>query len=382
MATLRGKTGYPGVYYREADRVGGKGLERVYYIVFKRGSQYFEEKVGRQYMDNMTPAKASRIRADRIEGRRKSPKELRAEREQARTRIRQRWTFDRIWDEYKSVKTIRGIVTDESRYRKHLSGRMGNKIPIDLTPSVVDRLRSELRKKYAPQTVAHVLALLRRVINFARQRQLCETPAFKIELVKVNNQKTEDLTPKQLRSLLDAIDKAPNRKAAGIMSMALYTGMRKSEILRLKWEDISDKGFITIRAPKGGSDQRIPLNDTAREIIQSQPKTSEYVFPGRDGGRLVNINKEINHIKKAAGLPKKFRPLHGLRHVYASMLASSGQVDMYTLQRLLTHKSPAMTQRYAHLRDEALKKASNLAGEIITMDIGKICDLDDDTSNK
>jgi len=41
----------------------------------------------------------------------------------------------------------------------------------------------------------------------------------------------------------------------------------------------------------------------------------------------------------------------GLRHVYASMLASSGQVDMYTLQKLLTHKSPAMTQRYAHLRD-------------------------------
>jgi integrase len=47
------------------------------------------------------------------------------------------------------------------------------------------------------------------------------------------------------------------------------------------------------------------------------------------------------------------------------MLASSGEVDMYTLQKLLTHKTPQMTQRYAHLRDETLKKASNLAGEII-----------------
>ena len=47
------------------------------------------------------------------------------------------------------------------------------------------------------------------------------------------------------------------------------------------------------------------------------------------------------------------------------MLASSGKVDMYVLQRLLTHKSPMMTQRYAHLRDEALKKASALAGEIV-----------------
>jgi site-specific recombinase XerD len=47
------------------------------------------------------------------------------------------------------------------------------------------------------------------------------------------------------------------------------------------------------------------------------------------------------------------------------MLASSGEVDLYTLQKLLTHKSPQMTQRYAHLRDEALRKASNLAGELI-----------------
>jgi integrase len=53
------------------------------------------------------------------------------------------------------------------------------------------------------------------------------------------------------------------------------------------------------------------------------------------------------------------------------MLASSGQVDMYTLQKLLTHKSPQMTQRYAHLRDETLKKASNLAGNLINKAIAE-----------
>jgi integrase len=79
----------------------------------------------------------------------------------------------------------------------------------------------------------------------------------------------------------------------------------------------------------------------------------------------VNIGKQVAKIRDDAGLPKNFRPLHGLRHVYASMLASSGEVDLYTLQKLLTHKSAQMTQRYAHLRDDALKKASNLAGELI-----------------
>ena len=82
---------------------------------------------------------------------------------------------------------------------------------------------------------------------------------------------------------------------------------------------------------------------------------------------LENCVGEASHKpKEEAGLPKNFRALHGLRHVYASMLASSGQVDMYTLQKLLTHKSPAMTQRYAHLRDDALKGASDLAGDIIS----------------
>ena len=96
------------------------------------------------------------------------------------------------------------------------------------------------------------------------------------------------------------------------------------------------------------------------------PRTSVYVFPGKNGEQRTDINKAVNEIKTAAGLPKDFRPLHGLRHVYASMLASSGKVDMYTLQKLMTHKSPQMTQRYAHLRDDALRNASDLAGDIIT----------------
>ncbi len=73
----RCKTDYPGIFYREAKRIGGKGLERVYYIVFKQDGKVFEEKVGRQYADDMTPARAARIRGERIEGKRQSRQEIR-----------------------------------------------------------------------------------------------------------------------------------------------------------------------------------------------------------------------------------------------------------------------------------------------------------------
>jgi integrase len=290
-----------------------------------------------------------------------------------RISVKQRWTFDRIWDEYKGVKTIKGIRTDESRYQKHLCNQFGNREPTDLVPSDIDQFRAQLLRKYSPQTVAHILSLLRRLVNFARQRNLCDVPSFKIELPRANNEKTEDLTPEQLTRLLEVLNKDPNRTAANMMKLALFNGMRRGEMLRLKWSDIdNNRGFILIRGPKGGQDQKIPLNNAAREIFEEQPKISEYVFPGRNGKQRVDITKEVNRIKKTAGLPKDFQPLHGLRHVFASMLASSGQVDMYTLQKLLTHKSPIMTQRYAHLRDEALKKASNLAGEIVAQNINSV----------
>jgi len=143
--------------------------------------------------------------------------------------------------------------------------------------------------------------------------------------------------------------------------------LRRGEMFKLKWEDIKiEQGFSHIRDPKGGPDELVPLNDAARELLESHPKTeSLFVFPGRYGERRVSAQAGVNKIKNRAGLPKDFRPLHGLRHAYASMIASSGEVDLYTLQKLLTHKDPRMTQRYAHLRDEALKQASEVAGNII-----------------
>ncbi len=152
-----------------------------------------------------------------------------------------------------------------------------------------------------------------------------------------------------------------------MMKMALATGMRRGELFRLQWEDIDlHRGFIRITESKGGKAMEIPLNDATRHLLEGVARTSKYVFPGENGGQRVSAAKASKRIRDRAGLPKSFRPMHGLRHVFASQLASSGQVDLYVLQRLLTHKSPVMTQRYAHLRDATLQAASALGGDILT----------------
>jgi len=152
------------------------------------------------------------------------------------------------------------------------------------------------------------------------------------------------------------LDESTDVEAKAIMRLALYTGMRRGEMFKLKWKDIDfQRGFINIRNPKGGVSQKIPLNEQARQVLENHPRTAENVFVRPDGEPFTDIRRRVNPIKEAAGIPGDFRALHGLRHTYASMLASSGKVDLYTL----------MTHRYAHLRDEALRNASTLAGQII-----------------
>jgi integrase len=360
----RFKTDYPGVYYIEGTSSATRKREKIFYVYYWKDGKKIEEKAGRQIEDAMTPARADRIRAERIEGKSLSNKEQREEKK--REKEIQEWTIKRLWEAYLETKPkTRSFRIDDQRFKLHIDPVLGNRELKDLVPLDLDRLRISLLKQKSPQTVKSAMALIKRISNFAKNKRLCPSIDFKIILPKVNNAKTEFLTEEQLKNLLDAIEKDTNPYAGPIMLTALYTGMRKGEILRLGWSDIDfEHGFIHIRGPKGGQDQKIPLNDSTKAVFEKLPRTHDLVFPGLHGER-TGLYHAISEIKKKAELPSDFRPLHGLRHHYASMLASSGKVDMYILQKLLTHKSPIMTQRYAHLHDEALKRASNLAGELV-----------------
>ena len=373
MPTMkRTKTKYEGVSFVVGTSSDDKP-ENIYYIRYRKNGKLIEEKAGRQFLNDMTPARANQIRLDRMRGKELSNEEKReaeATERAAEEATRNRWTVSRLWTEYKaSNPDLKGIVTDENRFARHLEPLFGDKEPPELLPLDLDRLRVKMLKTHKPATVRNAMELLRRIINFGTRKQLCAGLTFTMQMPAVHNERTEDLSPEELERLLDAMDKDHDMQAANFMRMALFTGMRRGELFRLEWRDIDfERGFILLRDPKGGSDQKIPLNAPARELLTHHPRVGEsaYVFPGRGGGKRIDIKKAVNRIKERAELPKDFRACHGLRHVYASMLASSGEVDMFTLQKLMTHKSPAMTQRYAHLRDDALRKASELAGDIVS----------------
>ena len=366
----RFSTKYPGVYYVVGEAVSREGKEKIYYIRYRRGGETIEEKAGHQFKDDMTPAKASRMRSRRIEGE-PSNAERRREEEAKKRAEEARWTIQRLWEEYESTRVASpSLKTDKSRYQKYIKKKFGKKEPKEIFSLDIERIKRGLKGK-SPQTVKHVLNLIDRIINHGVKKGLTEPLSFRIVKPRVDNLKTEDLTKDQLKKLLSAINIDSNHQARTIMLLILVTGLRRGETFRLQKSDLDfERGFIRLRNPKGGKSESIPMNHEAEKILSEYMRLhenpeSDFVFPGRDGRQRVDIRRAVNRIKEKAGLLKDFRPLHGLRHYFASSLASSGEVDLHVLQKLLTHKDSRMTLRYAHLRDEALKKASNVAGQII-----------------
>ncbi|MFH7326671.1 tyrosine-type recombinase/integrase [Desulfurivibrio sp. C05AmB] len=380
----RNPTGKPGVTYR----INEHG-EKIFYVRFKRNGKVIEAKAGGSIKKQMTAAKAATYRALLIAGKESTPQEQREQERAAKDAEQSKPTLARLWEAFKAAKADNKSLRDDLyRWRLHLEPPLANKTPAELVTLDIDRLRSHLlkkvyclqvkrngktvetKKKMAPATVKQVLVLLKRIINHAVKRGLCppvDPSRLHFELPKINNEKTEDLSPEELARLLEAIDNAKDWRAAGVLRLAMLTGMRRGELLALRWEHIDlERGFLRIVEPKGGRDASIPLNAAARRVLAELPRTeSPFLFPGRGGNRASDLKKPIQAIKKAAGLPADFRPCHGLRHFFASSLASSGQVDLYTLQRLLTHKSAAMTARYAHLRDEALQAAAGVMDDLL-----------------
>jgi integrase len=364
MTITRNTTKYPGIFY-----IISKEDDKIYYIRYYRGTKRIEEKVGRGSY-GMTAAKANIIKTQRIQGKALSNQEKRDEQERKKQEKDAIWTINRLWERYLSTHRTKSIDICKARFGKHVAPVFGDKEPKDIIQLDITDFKSDLEKKgLKPGSVRKVMELLRRVINFGKNNQLISDIDYKIKLEKVKDQKTEYLTDEQFQMLWHAIETDHNRDAANFMKMVIFTGMRRGELFKLQKSHVNwQTRFISIYDPKGEESEEIPMNDLASDILKEQAEIypeSDYFFPGLNGKRRTTNKRGVNRIKQRAGLPKDFRPLHGLRHSFASLLASSGKVDIYSIQKLLTHKDPKMTQRYAHLVDEALKRGASTNEELL-----------------
>ena len=220
-------------------------------------------------------------------------------------------------------------------------------------------------------SINRAMSCLRHIFSKAVEWEMIEQSQFdkgKSLILKENNKRMRFLTEDEIKSLLDAC----NDPLVPIVECALNTGMRKGEILGLRWEQIRN-GFIYLDKTKTNEARQIPVNDSLemlfKRIRQRQHLTSSYVFTYR-GQRVDSVKTAFNAAVKRAGIVD-FR-FHDLRHTFASQLLMKGGT-LKDVQELLGHKTMTMTLRYAHLTQEHKRKAVNLLNGLTASNKKEIC---------
>jgi integrase len=259
---------------------------------------------------------------------------------------------------------------DERRIEKHIKPAIGKLRIQSVKRSDIQKIHNNLGKEH-PYEANRVLALLSVMFQFGEKNGFfidnITNPARGIK--KFNEHKRDRwVKPDELPMLILAINEHENIYIRSALWLYLLTGLRKNELLRIKWQDIDlTQGELRLPETKSGKVHYVPLSRPAISILEKIPRleANPYVIPGRKQGQhLVNIDVPWREIRKKANLEDV--RLHDLRRTVGSWLATSGH-SLQVIGKILNHADIGTTQKvYAHLAQDPLKKAMEEHGEKIS----------------
>jgi integrase len=260
--------------------------------------------------------------------------------------------------------------SDESKIRIHLLPVFGNVRIDQITTQSLQRYIDQLKLTHTPATCNRHLSLLSRLLKMAVQfGSIAKNPAIGIRKAQENNERHRFLSGDEISRFLESLAKDENPVAAAFLEFLLYTGVRRSEALNAKWENVDMfKKVWFIPRTKNGKHRHVILNPKALELLKRlrQQPNNPYLFPGKlEGKPLNNPQKCFIRTLERAGI-KDFR-IHDLRHTHASIAINNG-ASLYEVQHLLGHSQTKTTSRYAHLADDTLRRVS----DSVSSAIGKV----------
>lgn len=369
---------WPGVYYYEMAVLYNGKPDRCYCYSIKVGKKKIWKNVGRA-SEGYGPEIAADYRAKAIVGLTTSSEVLLTPKEEREGTLAKNRTISELGQVYFEMKSgsVKGIKTDENRFEKHILPRFGTKRVGQIALLDIEVMKKQLLETHKPGTIWNILELLRRIINYGYKTEQCPALGFEIEMPDKDNCKVEYLTSEQATRFLEVVRGWPDRDVGRMLEVAFFTGMRRSEIFKLEERDLDFvMKLISIRDPKSGRVQEtIGMSDVVAEVFKEQIESNrilhpglsvKFVFPGRiDGKPRVECNAAAK-VKEKAGLPKEFRPFHGLRHHFGVTLANSGKVSISDISKALTHKNLDFTKkRYAQFLPETLTAIGNVAANVL-----------------
>lgn len=274
-------------------------------------------------------------------------------------------TLKQLADEYLRYKTEHGK-RSVGHDRRILEGKksglltaFGPALPVrTLTSAAIAQYEQRRVGQVSVFTVANELTVLRHMLRLARRwGYLDQVP--EIEMPKKPAGRLRYLDEAEIARLLTACRASRNPYLAAIVTIAINTGMRKSEILGLEWERVDiATARITLYQTKAGKQRGVPMNcavyDALTALEHEPAKRQGLLFRKRDERRWGQIRTAFEGAVTKAGL-KDFR-FHDLRHTAASHLVMRG-ANLMDVKEVLGHSDLKMTLRYAHLSPAHLRRA-------------------------
>lgn len=300
-------------------------------------------------------------------------------------------TVAEFFDEYyvpAAKKRKRTWYSDKGRFDKGIRSRLGNVPFRGLTKEHMEELMEALRSEGLKEsTVLQYMAIVRQMFTLAKITMFGSVPLWtsaispvnEVELPEGSEERERFLSYEEADALIAAARSLPVETdymplladLVDLIRLALNTGLRFGELMRLEWTDISlQHAFLTVRIERrrktGG---KVPLNQEALEVLRARNRHrrrgDSAVFPpdrtGKDGcilRRLYALAVDTCELNKDSTGSRDKVVFHTLRHTFGSWLAIAG-TDIYRIKALMRHKTITMTMRYAHLLPDATRDAVN-----------------------
>ena len=255
-----------------------------------------------------------------------------------------------------------------STYERELSTmrRLNNEFESSIFQGIttwqIEKWKSRRKEEVKPATVNRELSLLKHMftkgIEWGRVK---DNPTKKVRLLKGEVKRVRFLMPEEISILLSNC--ADHLKP--IVTVALHTGMRKGELLGLKWEQVNlEQGIITLTDTKNNERRDVPMNETVKAELKGIERKGPQIFCNGDGQTFGNVRRSFETALKKSGI-EDFR-FHDLRHTFASNLVMEG-IDIMTVKELMGHKDLTMTLRYSHLAPNYKSKAINILDRVMSL---------------
>ena len=252
--------------------------------------------------------------------------------------------------------------------------RLGNRKVADVTRRDVEALHRDLRA--TPTQANRALALISSLMVYAERVEIRPAGSNPCRYIEKYPEAPRNRYPsaRELARLGEVLAEAErtgsaHRSAVLAIRLLALSGMRRGEVLSLKWEDVDfQRSVADLPTSKTGA-KRVSLGAPVLELLSRAARVegNPYVVAGeRPGAALVGLQKIWERLRHQAGLDDV--RLHDLRHGYASAGAAGGE-SLLVIGRLLGHSTSAMTERYSHLSPDPLRSAADRISSRIAADM-------------